>query len=136
MYKSEYLLGILLANMSAYVMIPVGLTLATGFSIICNCAIIRLDGILLRITLAGFSGGAVSIILLVLYVNSKLFELRKLALVKKRGQGGSKLFRRMVSGCRTFRMSFGMFYDIDHAFILGAMSGIINATANLLIVFH
>ncbi len=137
MYKSEYLVGILMDDMAmaTYVLVPAGLTLAMIFAIICNCAVIRLKDTLLRINLAEFSGGSLSVVFVVIYINSKLFELRKTALDRQRGSATSKLFRKALDGCRVYRMRFGSFYDADFPFIINGMSGVINATATLLIVF-
>ena len=117
---------------------PSGLTLASMVSVFCNYAIIRMKGrIILKLALFNFSAVVLVMLNILYYINSKLFELRSEALnLRKREAGATKLVRRVLNGCRVYRMVFGSFYNIDYMFMMISFTMIINYTVTLLIVFN
>ncbi len=134
-FRSEFLLGILLKNMTSDVLIPVGCSVGFFIIILCNFAAIRTSGFILRSTLSVFSHISFTSLYIFLYFLAKAFESRRLALKRRWRRARTKLARLQLRACRPFRMTFGSFYDIDHNFMLVVAMFIIDQTTSLLIAF-
>ena len=132
-YKSEYTLSALLCNMACDILIPVSMSFAIAVSILCNFAVIRISGIVLKVALLNLSILSLSVVLIQMYIGSTLFHLRKIAIQNRIRNSNSKLVKKLLKGCRARRMYFGPFYDITYKFMLAVMNFIVIKTVRLLI---
>jgi hypothetical protein len=135
-YKSEYLLGTLLSNVTSEVLIPVSMSISIAVSILCNFALVRATGFVFRLTILNVSIMSFAVVFLVLYIGSKIYNVRRAGLKRKLSLTKSKLGRKVLEGCRVQRLNYGPFYKIDHKLILIITSFIVSRTARLLIVLH
>ena len=123
-------------NTFAYVMLPTAVMIAIVVSVFCNFAVVRMKGTLVKLALFNFSAVTLSVVYTVFYINSAVFKLRTKALNKRKEMKGlSELEKRVLNGCRVYRMVLGVFCDIDFALLMASMTVVIDYTASLLIAF-
>ena len=135
-YKADYILGIMINQVVAYGLLPSLIALAIIVAVLCNFALIRLNGVIVKLALFNFSLLTLAIVYTILHINSTLLNLRNEALNKrKESVRACKLQRRVLNGCRVYRMVFGIFCDMDFTLLMTTMGIIISYTVSLLVAF-
>jgi len=134
-YKSDYLLGITVSDLSADVLLPCGMLMCITTSVMCNIFALRSTGFILRIILLNLSMSILLMYAVSLNVNAKLFKLRAGVLDRHKRAARSKILRRVFRGCRVYRLRVGSFHDVDYTFLLILITLVINYTVTLLIAF-